>query len=145
MLVGPDGEAVGSVSGGCVEGAVYELARRSSPPATPVLQRYGVSDDDAFAVGLTCGGILDVFVETVSQQTFPELGEVADDIEAGPAGRRRHRDRRTPTPARVGRRLVVRPEDAGRTPTRLAGQRARRRRRAPTTPAACSPPGTARR
>ena len=84
MLVGPDETAVGSVSGGCVEGAVYELApvgRRR--PATPVLQRYGVSDDDAFAVGLTCGGILDVYVEKVDQETFPELGEIAADIEAG--------------------------------------------------------------
>ena len=43
-------------------------------PATPVLERYGVSDDDAFAVGLTCGGILDVYVEKVSRETFPELG-----------------------------------------------------------------------
>ena len=49
----------------------------------PVLERYGVSDDDAFAVGLTCGGILDVFVEKVSRETFPELGEIAADIEAG--------------------------------------------------------------
>ena len=40
-----------------------------------VLQRYGVSDDDAFAVGLTCGGILDVYVEKVNRETFPELGE----------------------------------------------------------------------
>ena len=68
MLVGPDGDAVGSVSGGCVEGAVYELPRGRSPIGRPVLQRYGVSDDDAFAVGLTCGGILDVFVETVDQR-----------------------------------------------------------------------------
>ena len=56
MLVGPHGEAVGSVSGGCVEGAVYELGEQVLP-RRPVLQRYGVSDDDAFAVGLTCGGI----------------------------------------------------------------------------------------
>ena len=67
MLVGPGGEAVGSVSGGCVEGAVYELGQEVMASGAPVLQRYGVSDDDAFAVGLTCGGILDVFVETVSQ------------------------------------------------------------------------------
>ena len=67
MLVGPDGEAVGSVSGGCVEGAVYELAGDVVGSGEPVLQRYGISDDDAFAVGLTCGGILDVYVEKVSK------------------------------------------------------------------------------
>src|SRR5215475_9106065 len=77
MLVGPDGTAVGSVSGGCVEGAVYELATEVLASGTPVLQRYGVSDDDAFAVGLTCGGIIDVFVERVDQQAFPQLGAVA--------------------------------------------------------------------
>ena len=83
MLVGPDGTAVGSVSGGCVEGAVFDLAARVRDGAQPVLQRYGVSDDDAFAVGLTCGGIIDVFVEPVSRATFPDLDEIADDIRAG--------------------------------------------------------------
>ena len=73
MLVGPEGEAVGSVSGGCVEGAVYELAEQVVASGTPVLQRYGVSDEDAFAVGLTCGGILDIFVEKVTPQSLPEL------------------------------------------------------------------------
>jgi xanthine dehydrogenase accessory factor len=82
MIVGPDGEAVGSVSGGCVEGAVYELGESVVESGQPVLQRYGVSDDDAFAVGLTCGGILDVYVEKVSRETFPELEAVADDIAA---------------------------------------------------------------
>lgn len=82
MIVGPDGEAVGSVSGGCVEGAVYELGERVVESGQPVLQRYGVSDDDAFAVGLTCGGILDVYVEKVSRETFPELEAVAADITA---------------------------------------------------------------
>jgi xanthine dehydrogenase accessory factor len=83
MLVGPDGTAVGSVSGGCVEGAVYELGQAVLGSQQPVLQRYGVSDDDAFAVGLTCGGIIDIFVEPVSKASFPELGEVAADIRAG--------------------------------------------------------------
>src|SRR6478736_8798920 len=83
MLVGPDESAVGSVSGGCVEGAVYELGQSVVESGAPVLERYGVSDDDAFAVGLTCGGILDVFVEKVSQETFPELAEVAADIDVG--------------------------------------------------------------
>ena len=80
MLVGPDGSAVGSVSGGCVEGAVYDLAQQVVAEGAPRLNRYGVSDDDAFEVGLTCGGILDVYVERVDQETFPELGEIADDL-----------------------------------------------------------------
>jgi xanthine dehydrogenase accessory factor len=83
MLVGSDGTAVGSVSGGCVEGAVYELCQEAIATGNPVLQRYGVSDDDAFAVGLTCGGIIDLFVERVDQSSFPELGDVAKAIESG--------------------------------------------------------------
>ena len=110
MLVGPGGEAVGSVSGGCVEGAVYELGQEVVASGTSVLQRYGVSDDDAFAVGLTCGGILDVFVERVSRETFPELGAVADDIDAGrPVAVATVIEH--PDAAWVGRRLVVRAED----------------------------------
>ena len=106
MLVGPEGEAVGSVSGGCVEGAVYELAQEVVESGRPVLQRYGVSDDDAYAVGLTCGGILDVFVEKVSPETFPELGEVAADIDAGrPVALVTVIEH--PDPSWVGRRLVV--------------------------------------
>lgn len=111
MVVAPDGTVSGSVSGGCVEGAVYELATEVVQTGIPVLERYGVSDDDAFAVGLTCGGILDVFVEPVSRQTFPHLGEVAEDIEG-------HRPIAVatvvahPDPRRVGRRIVVRPHSA---------------------------------
>ena len=56
MLVGPDESAVASVSGGCVEGAVYELGQSVVESGTPVLQRYGISDDDAFAVGLKLAG-----------------------------------------------------------------------------------------
>jgi xanthine dehydrogenase accessory factor len=111
MLVGPDGEAVGSVSGGCVEGAVYEMAESVVASGEPVLERYGVSDDDAFAVGLTCGGILDVYVEKVDRTTFPELGDIAADIEAGrPVAVATVIDH--PDTTRVGRRIVVRPEDA---------------------------------
>nr|WP_246377335.1 XdhC/CoxI family protein [Nocardioides ginsengisegetis] len=110
MLVGPSGDAVGSVSGGCVEGAVYELAGEVVASGTPVLQRYGVSDDDAFAVGLTCGGILDVYVEKVDQHTFPELGQIAADIEAGrPVALATVIEH--PDPAWLGRRLVVRPDE----------------------------------
>jgi xanthine dehydrogenase accessory factor len=109
MLVGPDGTAVGSVSGGCVEGAVYELGQSVVESGQPVLQRYGISDDDAFAVGLTCGGILDVYVEKVDRATFPELGEVADDIEAGrPVAVATVVEH--PDPALLGRRAIIRPE-----------------------------------
>jgi xanthine dehydrogenase accessory factor len=111
MLVGPDASAVGSVSGGCVEGAVYELAQEVSASGTPVLQRYGVSDDDAFAVGLTCGGILDVFVEKVSRETFPELAAIAADIEAGrPVAVATIVEH--PDPSYVGRRAVLHPDQA---------------------------------
>jgi len=82
MAVAETGEVVGSVSGGCVEGAVYELAQQVLTSGEPVLQRYGISDDDAFAVGLTCGGILDVFVQPVDAQRYPELEAVAAAIEA---------------------------------------------------------------
>ena len=78
-----DNEVIGSVSGGCVEGAVYELSIDVCESGSPVLQTYGVSDDDAFAVGLTCGGILDVFVERINKDSFPELGEIAAAVERG--------------------------------------------------------------
>jgi xanthine dehydrogenase accessory factor len=81
MAVSGDGEVVGSVSGGCVEGAVYELAQEVMESGQAVVQRYGVSDDDAFAVGLTCGGILDILVEPISPETFPLFGEVVASIE----------------------------------------------------------------
>jgi xanthine dehydrogenase accessory factor len=82
MAVSADGEAVGSVSGGCVEGAVYDLAQRVMDDGQPVVQRYGVSDDEAFAVGLTCGGIMDILVERVDPMTFPELESVASSLDA---------------------------------------------------------------
>ncbi len=83
MAVSGDGEVAGSVSGGCVEGAVYELATEAAATGTPVLQRYGISDDTAFSVGLTCGGIIDIFVQPVSKAAFPELGEIAGAVGAG--------------------------------------------------------------
>jgi len=116
MLVSDDGEAVGSVSGGCVEGAVYEVGQEVMASGVPSLQRYGVSDDDAFAVGLTCGGILDIFVEPVSKETFPELGEVAADIAAGrPVAVATVIEH--PDPDVVGRHVVIHP---GTSHTRAA-------------------------
>jgi xanthine dehydrogenase accessory factor len=111
MLVAPGGEVVGSVSGGCVEGAVYELANEVISDGQAVLVRYGISDDDALSVGLTCGGILDVFVEPISRDTFPGLDEVERDIQAGqPVAVVTVIEH--PDPAWVGRHLVVRPESS---------------------------------
>jgi xanthine dehydrogenase accessory factor len=83
MAVSAAGEVVGSVSGGCVEGAVYELATEVAATGQPVLRRYGISDDDAFAVGLTCGGIIDIYVEPASKERFADLGEIAEDVRQG--------------------------------------------------------------
>ncbi|MFS4096187.1 XdhC family protein [Streptomyces sp. AF1A] len=65
LAVDAEGTAVGSVSGGCVEGAVYELCRQVLQDGQPVLERFGYSDEDAFAVGLTCGGVIDILVVPV--------------------------------------------------------------------------------
>jgi xanthine dehydrogenase accessory factor len=65
LAVDADGTAIGSVSGGCVEGAVYELCRQALQDGGTVMERFGYGDDDAFAVGLTCGGVIDVLVAPV--------------------------------------------------------------------------------
>ncbi len=65
MAVSEDGQVVGSVSGGCVEPAVYEEAMAAMASGEPKLLTYGISDDEAFGVGLTCGGTIHIFVERV--------------------------------------------------------------------------------
>lgn len=104
MLVGPDDQVVGSVSGGCVEASVYEVAREVRRTGRPVLHRYGVSDADAFEVGLSCGGEIEVFVERVSPQDCPSLSSAMDggDRPQAVATVVAHAD-----PARVGAHLVM--------------------------------------
>ncbi|WP_285564451.1 XdhC/CoxI family protein [Streptomyces sp. RTGN2] len=65
MAVDGDGTVIGSVSGGCVEGVVYELCVQALQDGRTVRERFGYSDEDAFAVGLTCGGVIDVLVTPV--------------------------------------------------------------------------------
>lgn len=62
LAVDGEGAVIGSVSGGCVEGAVYELCAQALQDGTTVRERFGYSDEDAFAVGLTCGGVIEVLV-----------------------------------------------------------------------------------
>ena len=116
LAVSAGGEVVGSVSGGCVEGATYELATSVMASGQPVLQRYGISDDDAFSVGLTCGGIIDIFVEPVDRERFAELSEVAAAVRADePVAIATVID----GPGRVGARRIIWP--AGREPAAAKG------------------------
>jgi len=70
MAVSADGQALGSISGGCVEGAVYDTAERVLGGQGAVVDSYGYSDDDAFAVGLTCGGTLEVLVAPADREVL---------------------------------------------------------------------------
>ncbi|MDT0380416.1 XdhC/CoxI family protein [Streptomyces sp. DSM 42041] len=111
LAVDAGGTAVGSVSGGCVEGAVYELCAEALRDGRPVTERFGYSDDDAFAVGLTCGGVIDVLVVPVRadapwRETYAAAAAAATRggsaalarVVAGP-------------PELLGRALLVRPDD----------------------------------
>ena len=76
MVVSAAGEVFGTVSGGCVEGAVYELCREALAGAPARIERFAYSDADAFAVGRTCGGTIDVLVRAV-----PPGSAAAADVE----------------------------------------------------------------
>ena len=65
LAVSESGKMCGSVSGGCVESDVYENAREVMETGKPKLLSYGIADEEAWSVGLPCGGEIDVFVERV--------------------------------------------------------------------------------
>ncbi|WP_026541929.1 XdhC family protein [Paenarthrobacter nicotinovorans] len=88
MLVSENGEILGSLSGGCVEGAVVEAALEAMRDGGPRLESFGYSSEDAFAVGLTCGGELEVHIQPLRAGS-PELSVFAE----------------TPRPAALIRRL----------------------------------------
>jgi xanthine dehydrogenase accessory factor len=81
FAVSDTGEMAGSVSGGCVENEVYGEAREILAGASPRLLSYGISDDEAFAVGLPCGGEIDVFVEAPPAELLERLTRVVEDEE----------------------------------------------------------------
>ena len=85
LAISGDGEMQGSVSGGCVEGAVVVEALEAIDDGTSRLLEFGVSDGDAFAVGLACGGKIRVLVEPVGDQGMPL--EVLTDLVAARAAR----------------------------------------------------------
>lgn len=111
LAVDADGTAIGSVSGGCVEGAVYALCQQAMEDGESVLERFGYSDEDAFAVGLTCGGVIDILVTPV-RVGDPVRTVVAAAVEAAARGRAAALARIVSGPRElVGRALVVGPED----------------------------------
>ncbi|WP_371574621.1 XdhC family protein [Streptomyces sp. NBC_01314] len=84
LAVDADGNAVGGVSGGCVEAAVYELGRQIlAERAAPARVTFGYSDSDAFTAGLTCGGEIDILVQRVEPATVPALTAALDAVTAG--------------------------------------------------------------
>ncbi|MGA4845905.1 XdhC family protein [Streptomyces sp. G5(2025)] len=109
LAVDASGTAIGSVSGGCVEGAVYELCRQALEDGETVLERFGYSDEDAFAVGLTCGGVIDILVTPVRADS-PSRPVLAAALAAASSGRAAAVARVTSGPADLmGRALLVRP------------------------------------
>ncbi|KJY37333.1 XdhC family protein [Streptomyces katrae] len=107
LAVDSEGTAIGSVSGGCVEGAVYELCRQSLEDGETVQERFGYSDDDAFAVGLTCGGIIDILVTPVPVGS-PRREAMATALRAASQGEAAALARIAEGPAELmGRALVV--------------------------------------
>jgi xanthine dehydrogenase accessory factor len=83
MAVGPGDEVVGSVSGGCVEGAVFELAQEVVASGEARSATFGYSNDDAFAVGLTCGGEITLLVRRVTPAEDPSFGRFVETVGAG--------------------------------------------------------------
>ncbi|MGW0651881.1 XdhC family protein [Streptomyces umbrinus] len=110
LAVDTDGTAIGSVSGGCVEGAVYELCQQALADGNPVLERFGYSDEDAFAVGLTCGGIIDILVTPV-RTSDPSREIFASALAAAACGEAAAVARVVSGPTELlGRALLVRPD-----------------------------------
>ncbi len=87
LAISSDAEMMGSVSGGCVEGAVVAEALEALEDGRPRILEYGVSDADAFAVGLACGGTIRVLVEPVGVGDGPDAALVAELAEARAARR----------------------------------------------------------
>ncbi|MEU7384607.1 MULTISPECIES: XdhC/CoxI family protein [unclassified Streptomyces] len=110
LAVDAEGTAIGSVSGGCVEGAVYELCRQALEDGETVLERFGYSDEDAFAVGLTCGGVIDILVTPLRAADLART-VAASALAAAARGEAAALARIVSGPAGMpGRALLVRPD-----------------------------------
>ncbi|MGW2630550.1 XdhC family protein [Streptomyces chattanoogensis] len=110
LAVDSQGTAIGSVSGGCVEAAVYELCARALQDGETVRERFGYSAEDAFAVGLTCGGVIEVLVTPVAADA-PDRPVFAAALSAVARGEAVALARVAQgPPGLLGRTLLVRPD-----------------------------------
>ena len=110
LAVDRAGTVIGSVSGGCVEGAVYELCQEALETGRSVVERFGYSDEDAFAVGLTCGGVIEVLVTPVGGDA-PARPVLAGALALAADGEPTALARVARGPAELlGRALLVRPD-----------------------------------
>jgi xanthine dehydrogenase accessory factor len=115
LAVDADGTVIGSVSGGCVEGAVYDLCTQALEDGEPVLERFGYSDEDAFAVGLTCGGVIDILVTPVRASSGDRASRpvLASALSAAARGEAAALARIVSGPADLlGSALLVRPDSS---------------------------------
>ncbi|PBC86474.1 LOW QUALITY PROTEIN: xanthine dehydrogenase accessory factor [Streptomyces sp. 2321.6] len=110
LAVDSRGVAIGSVSGGCVEAAVYDLCAQALQDGGTVLEEFGYSAEDAFAVGLTCGGAIEVLVTPVRADT-PGRKVFAAALAAAARGEPAAVARVARGPAELlGRALLIRPD-----------------------------------
>ena len=129
LLLASDGRIAGSVSGGCVEGAAAEQVRRARADGRSRVIRYGISDEQAWDVGLACGGTIDVLVEPLVRREVERAARLA----AGLAVRARVAPRTRPT-ARPITRLTPRTR-----PTAPTGPAPANRAFRPATPGERAP------
>ncbi|WDG28288.1 XdhC family protein [Streptomyces sp. CA-278952] len=120
LAVDAAGTVVGSVSGGCVESDVYEVAREVLAGAGPRVVSYGISDDEAFGTGLTCGGTIDILVRAYA--TAAEREDLAAVLDLIAADRPVAEATVLSGAAETGARLVVRPADAPGSPGTLGSE-----------------------
>ncbi|MFJ3889853.1 XdhC/CoxI family protein [Streptomyces sp. H23] len=110
LAVDGDGRAIGSVSGGCVESTVYELCREAIEDGRSRLERFGYSDAEAFTVGLTCGGVIDILVTPVRSGDRTVRDVLAAALTAAATGKAAALARIVSGPPDLmGRALLVRP------------------------------------
>ncbi|MET9527348.1 XdhC/CoxI family protein [Streptomyces coeruleorubidus] len=113
LAVSADGTAIGSVSGGCVEGAVYDLCLQALQDGRTRVERFGYSDEDAFAVGLTCGGTIDIMIAPYGADRTAQAAALSAALSVAAHGEPVALARVVHGPAGLlGRAVLVRPDGA---------------------------------